>query len=197
MKITTATLAFAALVLVGCAAQHYSFTTDTVAGVNIPDKLPPGWTYTLDDSLRDARRSGFKPNGQPCSLHTFSIDSTSALESAIRRAMQEFLDNGTEQKGGGGARNITFRLENYAPRFQCALGSVEGACTGTVEISLGVTVNKDGARRSFSVTAERSADAPGGSMCSTALRAPNEAARKAAKEVVERALEKVYPLATR
>lgn len=186
-----------ALALWGCAAQHYSFTTNTVSGVNVPDKLPSGWTYTLDDSLRDARRSGFKPNGQPCSLHTFSIDSSSALESAIRRSMQEFLENGTEQKGGTGPRNITFRLESYAPRFQCALGSIEGACTGTVEISLGVTVSKDGARRSFSVTAERSADGPGGSMCSTALQAPNEAARKAAKDVVERAMEKIYTLAIR
>jgi hypothetical protein len=185
-------LAFIAVALSGC-AHHYQFDSSSVAGIEVPDRLGPGWTYTIDDSIHDARRTNFKPNGQPCSLHSYSLSVSDALEGAIRRGMDEFLEGGTTTKGAGsGPRNIIFRLEQFQPRFQCAIGATEGACTGTAEISLGVTVVNDGARRTFSVTAERSADAPGGSMCSNALAAPAEAARKAAKEVVERAIERIY-----
>jgi hypothetical protein len=185
-------LAVAALCLTGC-AHHYQYESGSVAGVDVPDHLGPGWTYTIDDSIGEARRMNFKPNGLPCSAHTYSLSASDALEGAIRKGMEEFLEGGSATKGSGiGQRNITFRLEEFQPRFQCALGAMEGACTGTVEISLGVTVANDGKRHTFSVTAERSADAPGGRQCSNALAAPAEAARKAAKEVVERAIERIY-----
>lgn len=180
-----------ALLISGCAAQNYSYSASSVSGVNAPEKLSAGWTYSIDSSVKDARRNSFKPTSHPCSLHIYNLDGAPAIESAIRKGMEDFLDGGSEQSATAGPRNIAFKLDMYQPRFSCAIGSVEGHCNGTAEIGLTVTITKDGTRKSFSVSSERTADASGGRMCATALAAPAEATRKAAKDVVERAMERV------
>ena len=195
MKISTiriSAVAVVAFIVSGCAPQSYFRAANDVVAVNAPDRMKGDWTYSIDDSIKDARRSNFKPGGHPCSLHTYSIDAGVALDSAIRKAMQEFLENGAEKKSASDAkRHIAFRLESYQPRFSCAIGQVEGHCTGTAEIALGITVVRGDDRKSFTVSSERTADAAGGNMCAGALDAPAEASRKAAKDVVERAMERV------
>ncbi len=182
----------AALLATGCATQNYRYTADSVSSVSVPDRLKGSWTYSIDESIREARRTNFKPGGHPCSFHTFNLDGGAAIQSAIRKGMEEFLERGSEQaSGGAGAQHIAFRLDSFQPRFSCAVGMSEGHCTGTAEIALAITLTRNGERRSFTVSSERTADGPGGSMCSTALAAPSEATRKAAKDVVERAMERI------
>lgn len=195
--LVSAAVALMTLTLPGCfSPQAYSFTADSVSGINAPDRLAAGWTYSIENSIKDAKRTSFKPTSHPCSLHTYSLDGSSSLESAIRKAMQDFLEAGAETKSASNvARHISFRLEGFQPRFSCSIGATEGHCTGTAEIALGITVVKDGARRAFSVSSERTADASGGTMCANALAAPAEATRKAAKDVVERAMERIVTFA--
>jgi uncharacterized lipoprotein YmbA len=190
MKKLAITTVFA-LILAGCATT-YTKQTDSIGGVNVPDKMVGSWTYSIDDSIKDARRTNFKPGGQVCSAHIYNLDASVALESALRKGMQEFFENGSELKSPAGKmHHVAFRLESFQPRFSCTIGATEGYCNGTAEITMAVTVIKESGRRSFTVTSERSADGSAGSMCSTALNAPSEAVRKASKDVVERVMERL------
>lgn len=192
-RILTVVLSVVALQLAGCAAQTYNKQTESIPAVNVPDQLKGNWTYSLDDSIREAKRSNFKPSGQVCSLHTFNLDSSAAIESVMRRAMQDFIPAGSESRSGS-PMHIAFRIESFQPRFSCTIGATEPTCTGVAEITLAATVVKDGNRRSFSVTSERSADMAGGNLCSTALNAPSEAVRKATRDAAERAMERILML---
>jgi len=77
------------------------------------------------------------------------------------------------------------------------MGPIEGTCTGTSEVALAFSVVKDGTRSNFIVTSERSADAPAGQLCANALDAPAEATRKAIKDVIERASERLITISER
>lgn len=183
--------------LAGCfTPQTYKFTAQSAA-VNVPERIRGEWTYVIDDSIRDAKRFSFKPSGHVCSLHTYSLDASDALETTIRKAMLEFAESSSERKGtsGSSATEVVWKLDSFQPRFSCAVGQIEGSCTGTVEVALSVTVVKGGSRRTFSVSSERSGDAGSGKLCNNALAAPADAARKAIKDVVERALERMTNLA--
>src|SRR6185369_15748224 len=110
--------AASSLIVSGCfTPHHYSLTAQPVAGLNTPDRLTGTWTYSIDESIKDARRSGFKPMGNVCGLHTYSLDASSSIEGAIRKAMQDFLENGSEQAGS--PRHIAFKLDSFNPRFSC------------------------------------------------------------------------------
>lgn len=194
MKILTiAATTFSAVLLSGCfTPQNFRRDTSTVS-LNSYDKLNSNWSYTIDNSIKDANRSNFKPNGHVCSLHTYTLSAGNELSSAARRMLED-LTGGNQN---GAINSITVRLESFSPKFSCAVGTVEGTCTGSAEIALAFTVLKDGKRSNFSVTSERNADAPAGQMCANALDAPAEATRKAIRDVLDRASERINSLASR
>ena len=195
MKILTlAAIALSTVALTGCFTPQ-SFTRDASPAValNTFDKVPGTWSYTIDGSLKDAKRSSFKPNGHVCSLHTYTLSAGDELFSATRRMLEDVT--GGSQSGANDSINV--RLESFSPRFSCAMGAVEGSCTGSSEVALTFSVVKDGKRSNFTVTSERSADAPAGQMCANALDAPAEATRKAIKDVLERASERLTTISSR
>ena len=193
MNKTIAAVAFGTIVLTGCFTPQ-SFMKDAPSvTLSSFDKLPGSWTYLLDGSLKEAKRANFKPSGHVCSLHTFTLSAGDELSSATRRMLEDV----TGGKSDGAGNSISARLESFNPRFSCAVGMVEGTCTGTSEIALGFTVVKDGKRNNFTVSSERSADAPAGQMCDKALDASAEATRKAIRDVLERASERIITIAGR
>jgi hypothetical protein len=179
------------LSLTGCFTAA-TYTRDVAkATPNSYDKLPGIWSYTIDDSLRSANRTGFKPTGLACSLHNYSLNAGDQLASAASR----MLDDITGGKKEDATNTIAVRLDTFAPKFSCAAGITEGTCTGTAEIALLFTVVKDGKRSNFTVSSERNSDSPSGAMCDKALDAPAEATRKAIKDVLERASERLTAIA--
>ena len=178
------------LFLSGCVPQLYLRDTPSVT-VSTFDKINGSWKYTIDDSIKDARRTAFKPSGHVCSAHTYTLTAGDQLTSAVRKMLEDI----TEGSQDDSKNTITVRLESFSPRFSCAMGVIEGTCTGTTEIALAFSVTKDGKKSNFTVTSERSADAPAGQLCDKALDAPAEATRKAIKDVLERASERITSLA--
>ena len=185
---------FMLALLTGCATT-YNKQSDSVVGINVPDRLKGGWTYSIDDSIKNARRNNFKPTSHICSAHTFNLDASATLASALRKGMQEFLESGSETNTAAGVKHVAFKLDSYQPRFNCSVGMAEPHCNGTAEVVISVLVLMNGERKSFSVSTERSADAAGGNLCVNALDAPADATRKAAKDVVERAMERLLTVA--
>ncbi|WP_295542287.1 hypothetical protein [uncultured Pseudacidovorax sp.] len=186
-----------ALAVGGC-AQTYSRNSVAVSGVNVTtisgEKAKGTWPVVIDESISNARRTGFKTTSQVCSGHTYNFDGSVALRSALQAASRELFEDTVLAKAATGANNVAFRLEEFNPRLSCQIGATEGVCTGTVEIGVSVLANVGGRRRSFTVNSQRSSDGPAGGLCEKALEVVEDATRRAAKDVAERAGERIATL---
>lgn len=186
-----------AMVVTGC-AQTYSRNSVAVSGVNVTtisgEKAKGTWPVVIDESIANARRTGFKTTSQVCSAHTYNFDGSAAVRSALQAASRELFEDTVLAKAATGPNNISFRLEEFNPRLSCQIGAVEGVCTGTVELGVSVLANVGGRRRSFTVNSQRSADGPAGGLCEKALEVVEDATRRAAKDVAERAGERIATL---
>lgn len=190
----------------GCISAHsYPVKTQAAPAQNVyssyQGKIPGRFVAIVDDvSLQGAKRT-VKAASQACSLHTYPVDSITAIRDSIQATLLATFENIevvaslpplSDPRFASVNGSVVVRLDTFEPRLSCQMGQLSGMCTASVEVTLGVTVQGK-TQRLFgaSIGATSSVDGDSGHLCDNNAELLSRAIRQATRSSMEKMAEQL------
>jgi hypothetical protein len=190
-----------AVLVSGCA---YTVQPAATAAVNIHSsydtKVPGKFAVVIDDSVRNVSRE-VRPTSHACGAHTYPVKLGDAVSVSFQRTLDSVLEGTIEKSSMPSAETMTrlglrgvvlVRMDNFSPRLSCSTGFWSITCTGSTELSFGISVRGPaGPLFGTSVSGSNTFDGGAGSACEGAAVVLAESITRATRDALERMAERM------
>lgn len=191
----------AALALAGCS---YSVQPLSTKAVNIysayENKIPGRYALLLDGSLRNVQRE-IVPATHICRAHRYPIMVGDSLALSVKNTLESVFEQVSEYEAAPSAETLTklglsgvilVKLDDFAPRLQCAQGFWSGTCSASTELSFGVTVRgRGGVLAATSASGSKTSDGEAAGACSGGATVIADSITRATRDALERLAERL------
>lgn len=189
-----------------CSPQHSGPEPDAMRGLQPrqrarrSSKIPGSYAVVIDPSMRDLSRE-IRPSSHACGPYTYPIAIGDMLVTSTRSMLNTVFeitsdrtnlptkeDLARERLAG----SILVKLDDFAPRLQCAQGFFAGTCTASTDVSIAVTVrSQEGTIFSTSASGAKTFDGSSGGACEGGAVVLSESITRSTKDALERLGERI------
>ena len=193
-----------AIILSALSSCAYKVQPISTEAINIyssyENKIPGKFAVVLDDNIRYINRE-VRPVSHFCSAHSYPITLGDSIAVSVKRTLDSIFENTIEQSTFPSNETmakldlrgtILVKMDDFSPRLSCSQGFWTGTCSGSTDISFGITIrDTNGMLLSTAVSGSKTVDGDSGGACAGAASILSDSITRATKEALERMAERI------